>query len=335
MTTPREWKSEQVLKLSGSIVKEGVFHGHPGEDTTNPHALKPSKFTPELIEKAFKNISGPIPIYLTHDMKGQPRDQIGSTFHAGLAATKDDIEVKGMVWKDSAINRIKNESLNRFSPEFDFDYDAQGNIMNAKIVGLIPTNNPAISNTPIQAISTVFDQIGGSMTDQESAAAPAAPVQTTITQNGTGTYTAPSPVSTPPVAPVNNDNQAAVLAQLNAFAQQMAANQEVIKNLLAERDASKLVTVNTFLAELKTLGVNNPENMISGLPADSQLNVLKAVKENLSLRAPLVTPGSSGQNTGAPAQQIVENSILKEIGISRKEYDKLMSSPCPSLDKEE
>ena len=337
MSTPRDWKSEEILKLAGSVVREGIFQGHPGEDTNNPHARKPSKFTPEIIEKAFQNISGPIPIFMKHDMKGQPRDQIGSTFHAGITPAKDDIEVRGMVWKRDAINRINNEKLNRFSPEFDIDYDVQGNIMNARIIGLIPTNSPAISNPPITAVPSVFESIGGSMTGEATpavpptgtpqAAAAAHAIQTTIAQPAPG-YTIP------PVAPALDIN-ADVLKQMNAFATQMASNQDVIKKLVAENEAMKSGSINTLIAEVKALGVSDPLAMLTGLPADSQITVLKTIKESLALRAPLVSPGGAGQNTSTPTQTDVENSILKEIGISRKEYDKLMASPCPSLVKEE
>jgi len=337
MNTPRDWKSETVLKVKGSIVREGVFHGRPGEDTSNPNAFKPSEFTPEIIEKAFKNINGQIPIYLNHDKKGQPRQQIGSTFHAGITPTNDDIEVRGMIWEGPAITRIKNEGLNRFSPEIDFDYDAQGKIVNAHIVGLIPTNSPAITNPPIEAVATVFDNIGGNMPDQPTAA-PAPVVQTTITNPGantgtsTGGYFIPA-VAQPTLAP-QNDN-AEVLKQINALSSQMAANQEVIKSLQAQNDALKADGVNKLLIEVKALGVANPEAMISGLPADSQATVLKAIKDGISSKAPMATGGSSTGNIGSPARQDVENSILKELGISRKEYDKAMSTPCPSLDREE
>lgn len=339
MNTPRDWKSETVLKVKGSIVKEGVFHGRPGEDSSNPNAHKPTKFTPEIIEKAFKNIDGQIPIYLTHDKKGQPRQQIGSTFHAGITSSKDDIEVRGMIWEGPAITRIKNEGLNRFSPEFDFDWDAQGNIVNAHIVGLIPTNSPAIANPPIEAVATVFDNIGGNMPDPTTAA-PAPIVQTTITNPGqpsgtsTGTYPFIVP-NAPPVAPAPNNDNAEVLKQLNALASQMAANQEVIKDLQAQNNALKAEGVNKLLIEVKSLGVTNPEAMIANLPADSQATVLKAIKDGITSKAPMATGGSSTGNSGSPTRQDVENSILKELGISRKEYDKAMSTPCPSLDKEE
>jgi phage I-like protein len=328
MNTPREWKSETVLKVKGSIVREGVFHGRPGEDTSNPNALKPSEFTPELIEKAFNNIDGQIPIFLTHDKKGQPRHQIGSTFHAGITPTKDDIEVRGMIWEGPAINRIKNEGLNRFSPEFDFDYDTQGKIMNARIVGLIPTNSPAITNSPIEAISTVFDSIGGNMTGEQGA--------TTVAPLPTGqgtTTTGITPIVASPPAP-NNEN-AEIVRQLNALSAQMSANQEVIKSLQTQNEQLKAEGVNKLLVDVKALGVANPEGMIAGLPSDSQAAVLKAIKDGLSSKTPTATGGSSKANAGSPSKQDVENSILKEIGISRKEYDKLMTMPCPSLDKEE
>lgn len=340
--TPRQWKSVNILRVGGTILRQGVFQGHPVQGETNPHAYKPQKITPEVIEKVFKNFNGHVPLFIGHEEDPSKTPvPIGSAFKLGVGKSLEDLKHEGFVWDQKAMNRIENEGLDDYSPEIDFQYDPQGNIVDANLLGIVFTRNPAIQGTQVERAVTAFSVPQGGVQMTGEPVAPAAPAAPVAPGNPAPAQPGPSGLNNPPVfnvimpqapgtptpASPPSGTPDATAVQINALSARMAEQGEMIKNLVATNQAMKNTQVATLSNEIKALGIEKPEAMIADLPVEAQIKMLTSIKEAFATKNPLGQPG--GSQATPPGPKGVEDAtreILKGFGISDAEYKKLMES---------
>jgi hypothetical protein len=236
------------------------------------------------------------------------------------------------------MNRIENEGLDDYSPEIDFQYDPQGNIIDANLLGIVFTRNPAIQGTQVERAVTAFSvSQGGEQMAEGTPAAPAAPAAAAVpapAQPGPSGLNNPpvfnvimpqAPGTPAPASPTGTPN--AVTDQINALSAKMAEQGDMIKNLVAANQSMKTEQVARLTNEVKSLGIEKPEGMIADLPADAQIKILSSIKESLASKSPLGQPGGSQAAPDGPAGvEQMTREILKGFGISEGEYKKLMES---------
>jgi hypothetical protein len=332
--TSLKWKSSEILKVNGSTIKEGVFVGHDGNNEK-----RPVNFTPELINKIYDSIDCNVPIYLGHD-DTPTRKPIGYAFKFGMSPSHDDIQYEGFIFNEAARNKIVTEGWDKVSPELDIDYDISGGYTNASVSGISFVPRPAIAGTEANMGVAVFSKpedenkdrevknmTGKAMFDDQAAANAVQTSATgTTTSNTTGTYTVPPAVFTPVVTPTAPDS--------GLTADDVASLRQELAEAKAAREAERVKNdklmnqrVDEMVTELKSLGVENPSDIVKGLSSEQKQAVLSKLKstmvKNQEMAQPSTNPGSVPESSKNVSQEQLFKETLKELGMTVEEYNKL------------
>jgi hypothetical protein len=338
-----KWKSTDVLKVSGSTVKKGKFTaGIPSPDGTVKEG-KLTDFTPEVIRKIYGNIDSHIPYYLGHKLD-PTRKIIGYAYKFGLSDGEDDLHHQGFVFDDPAKIKITTEGHDKISPEIDFTIDSNGNIIDAHLDGMAFVPNNAIEGTDTQMAVAVFSKASeekpmtaeeflkdkGLATEdithvkklfEDASVAPSVP-----SDSGTDIPPAPTPASPivdgkPPKQVESSgkndsteDLRSELVSMKTKYEQQVARTEQLLS-----------MQYDGIVGELKELGVENPGEIVKGLPTESKITVLSKMKGTIIKK----TPFSKAPESAAPppSQGNIDTAFkeaLSELGLNESEYNKLM-----------
>lgn len=336
------WKSSEIYKTSGSVVKPGTFIGMDG---------KPTSITPEIVRKAYENIDDHIPFYLTHDGIGSPmRKNIGYGFKFALDDSSNDVAHNGFVFDQMSKQKIVMEGYDHISPELEFTYDGDS-VVDVKLVGMAFVKNPAIEGNNVDVAITAFSKPepvdmknvdsflkGKGLTENEIQTVRKAfstteepPVVTSDNDNVTPPVT--SKVITPPVvtdppfveSPVVTSP---VAATISVSAEELAEMKGIIATLKADNDKMLEGQYNSVVSELKGLGIANPGSIVSGLEPKQKIATLTRIKENIAKTGSLTqTPtnlGSTGGSSNPVNDEAFIREQIKDIGVSYEEYLEIM-----------
>jgi hypothetical protein len=347
--TPRKWKSAEVLRVTGPFVRVGNFTGHspdlPSSDGLN--GRKETPFTPEVLEMITRNFKGDIPIFVNHPrFKGEKRIQRGRSFKIGQSA--EDVVHEGYVWDPEGKKLITEQGYDKVSPEFDIQYDTQGNVVNATIEAIVYVKNPAISGTNQTAVAMAFDKQGTSEgNNMAPEVPPATPPQEPQKpsepekkpeQKGAPPAQPPGQPTQPPAQPVAPQIQyvtdPALLTQINELskvmkdqASKLAEYDKVVPVLIQQNEKVKTDQIADIVTELKSMGVESPESMVEGLTLDGKIKALNAVQATL-IKAMPITKGPNQMQVAisrAEKDKSLFTKVLGELGITQADYDRVMA----------
>lgn len=346
------WKSTDILKVSGSTLIKGKFTaGIPSSDGIIREG-KPTDFTPEIIEMLYKNIESHVPYYLGHKLD-PTRKTIGYAYKFGLPPTKDDLKHQGFVFDENAKVKITTEGHDSISPEIDFTIDQEGKVIDAHLEGMAFVPNPAIDGTETQTALAVFSKTSEdkNMTADEylkgkglsceeishvrklfddapaAAATPETGTSATLnsaaptTTGSTGMWNAPqtttAPATTQETKPAENIEQ--LRGQIDNLKSQYEQQVAKTEQLLG-------IQYDGIVNELKELGVDNPGEIVKGLPTENKITVLSKMKGTLIKKAPMSkAPESAAPPSSTKAtQDAAFKDALAEFGVSEEEYIKIV-----------
>lgn len=335
------YKSHDVLKTSGSVVKVGEYQGANFDKVTGKPV--PSKFGVFDIRRMHDNATEPIPIFVDLHGKGLNRRELaGWCFRLGMSPDGTELVHNGFVFNPKAQKLIAS-GHNQVSPEIETYKDKAGNIVDRKIEALCFVPNGAIDgqelNYMVEKFSTVEGMNGQTNTGtQDAGTTPPATVDAEAIVKNTAkavlaelmpatkamideaikgqTNTQDAEVTqqnaTPP-AGQTDDKSAAEIAQLKA---QAAANQQVTDKLLNEK-------YEEVVAQVKKLGIPDPSSIVAGLPKLQAIETLTSVRANLLQNASLngVPQGLSNQGmAGQKTEQQMFDECMSDLGFNSDHY---------------
>lgn len=336
------YKSHDVLKTSGSVVKVGEYQGANFDSTGKP---VPSKFGVTDIRRMHDNATEPIPIFVDLHGKGLNRRELaGWCFRLGMSPDGTELVHNGFVFNPKAQKLIAS-GHNQVSPEIETFKDAVGNIVDRKIEALCFVPNGAIDgqelNYMVEKFSTIDGMNGQTNTGNQDAGT--TPPATTIDAEAIVKNTAKAVLAE--LMPATkamideaikgqtntqdaeitqqqnassggqtDDKSASEIAQLKA---QAAANQQVTDKLLNEK-------YEEIVAHVKKLGIPDPSSIVAGLPKLQAIETLTSVRANLLQNASLngVPQGLSNQGVGhsQKTETQVFEECMSELGFNSDHY---------------
>jgi hypothetical protein len=324
------WKKERNLKISGSVIKQGVFRGWKSatKDGLKAHDI-PTKFTPEYIDKLYSGINGHIPVVVDH--QGSGSTVVGYTYQAGITPNKDDIQIRGFVFDESAEQKIIREGYTFVSPEIVEETDAFGNVT-PRLLRISLVKNPAIEGTDLSIEPIVFSKGEEDMTDGQDAP-PAAGAQQTEDQKKEESFGRAKQDSqklditfkmdktkddATPSPKVGND-VALEVAELKA---QNAVMQKQLDKMLTER-------YDGIVAELARHGIEDPGKIVNGLSTDQKIAVLSKMLGTVVKQKPVAEAGDAPPDAGGAKKDTPEAisaavaEVLESCGYTLEEYKEL------------
>jgi len=317
------WKSAEILKVYGTTIREGVYTGSKVDVASGKIAPDlPTEFTPAKIAKIYENINTHVPIYLGHSTD-PGRKPIGFAYKFGVTETLDDIKYSGFIFDKDAIHKIVAMGYDKVSPEISDNEDE------LKAIAFVP--NPAIEGTDAELELKVFNkpqteittmpetQATTNVTTQEQAQVTRNDVQEHVpikSVPNTRDYVQYTPVQRPVVEqPASVPDQ--YKEQVEEFRSKYEQANARIEALLTQQ-------YDQLVSEMKGLGIPDPGSIVHGLPTEQKIAVLSKMKETVLMSKPLAVPSTS-ETPKATDTTAVLDEVLKEIGISKEEYDKLSS----------
>ena len=339
------YKSHDVLKTSGSVVKVGEYQGANFDEKTGKPV--PSKFGVFDIRRMHDNATEPIPIFVDLHGKGLARRELaGWCFRLGMSPDGKELVHNGFVFNPKAQKLIAS-GHNQVSPEIETMKDTTGNIIDRKIEALCFVPNGAIDgqelNYMVEKFSTIDGMNGQTNNAGSQDAGTTTPPASNVDVDAIVKNTAKSVLAelmpatkamideaikgqkntqdaeitqqqnaTPPSGQTD-DKSAGEIAALKA---QAAANQQVTDKLLNEK-------YEEVVSQVKKLGIPDPSSIVAGLPKLQAIETLTSVRANLLQNASLngVPQGLSNQGMGnqkTEAQAFDE--CMTELGFNSEHY---------------
>jgi hypothetical protein len=159
-----DWKQvSDTFRTGGTILEAGSFI------TANGHKVDISE---QDVDYFLNSLNKPVPMVIDHDGYAET---IG--YAIKFAKNENSIEHGGFVFESDDFKEAIATGYNFISPEIDYSYDENGNVVDKKIVKLAFVRNPAIKSTHTKIQQFAFS----------------APEVTPMSNEGTGTITsAPS-----------------------------------------------------------------------------------------------------------------------------------------------
>jgi hypothetical protein len=144
MTENANWKEVgDVYRTNGPILMAGDFVTRDGKRIT---------LTPEDVDYLHNNISEQLPFVIDHDKYAET---IG--YAVKFAKDGETVEHGGIVFNQSEFrDKVILGGYNNISPEIDFVYDQQGNVIDKRIVKLAFVKNPAIKGNKTEVTRFAF-----------------------------------------------------------------------------------------------------------------------------------------------------------------------------------
>lgn len=304
------WKSAEILKVFGTTIREGTFTGSKIYPSGIKTSDSPTTFTPAKIAKIYENISTHVPIYLGHgsDINRRP---IGYAYKFGVTDTLDDIRYNGFIFDKSAINKIATEGYDKVSPELSTD--------DSELLGLSFVPNPAIHGTDADMEIKLFSQ-----GDTKSTPSMTEIVSNQGSEPAHQTQEIVQPVNTP--KPEIQQVKETIIKEQAPDVSALVSQNEEYKTRYEQATAKIEYLLNqqyeVIAAEVKSLGIAEPEKMVRGLTTEQKISVLSKMKDSIVTTRPLASPTASTTEGKSAIDDALE-STLKELGVSREEYSKI------------
>lgn len=334
------YKSHDVLKTSGVVVKVGEYQGANFDENGKPI---PSKFGAFDIRRMHDNATEPIPIYVDlHGKDLSKRELAGYAFRVGMSPDGTELAHNGFIFNTKA-QKLVASGHNQISPEIETMKDANGNIIDRKIEALCFVPSGAIDGTEVNYMIEKFSTVDGmngqtNNADNKDTGSPtpsAADVNAIIKDTAKAVLTELMPATkamideaikgqmntqdaeitqqqTATTGGQTDDKSASEIAQLKA---QAAANQQVTDKLLNEK-------YEEIVSQVKKLGIPDPSSIVAGLPKLQAIETLTSVKANLLQNASLngVPQGLSSQGMGHKNEQQTFVECMSELGFNSEHY---------------
>lgn len=341
----RIWKTVDALHVDGASIRAIPVKDHHGK-------LTPWK--PAIIAKMFEKIKGPIPFFIKHDFTALNRTPVGYGVKFGITEDNEDITYNGFVFDQDAIKQIIEDGYNCISPEVETEYDENGELVDSTLLAMAFLKNPAFPGMKVQYARAAFsqpddDQLASKTGEPMSKAAAIDTMKskglsdeqiTNITQ-AFEQAAAPStpPEAQPPVTPQTTPpititaepikQVAPPVVDMSSFEQRLADQAATITQLQQKNENLLKTQYESIRDEVKGLGINDPDDIVKGLPTEQKISILSKIKEKMARSQPMST--SKGQPVSSTPSQSVDQrakvaSILKSIGMTTEEYEKLKSN---------
>lgn len=335
------YKSHDVLKTSGSVVKVGEYQGANFDEKGKP---VPSKFGAFDIRRMHDNATEPIPIFVDLHGKGLARRELaGWCFRLGMSPDGTELVHNGFVFNPKA-QKLIAAGHNQVSPEIETFKDTAGNVIDRKIEALCFVPDGAIDGQELNYMVEKFSTVNG-MDEQTNNSgeqgtgttpAPAIDIGAIVKDTAKAVLTELMPATRAmideaikgqtntqdaeitqqkTVDPVGqtDDKSAAEIAQLKA---QAAATQQITDKLLNEK-------YEEIVSQVKKLGIPDPSSIVAGLPKLQAIETLTNMKAKLLESASLngVPQGlsSQGGHTQQSEQQMFRE-CMADLGFNSEHY---------------
>lgn len=329
------YKSHDVLKTSGTVVKIGEYQGANFDDDGKPY---PSKFGAFDIRRMHDNATEPIPIYVDLHGKGLgKRELAGYAFRLGMSPDGTELAHNGFIF-NSAAQKLVASGYDQISPEIETMKDANGNIIDRKIEALCFVPSGAMGNEVnymIEKFSTVDGMNGQTNAGTQDTPpvqnidvdaivkstakavltelmpATKAMIDEAVSQVGQSTQDAEITQQNQPTGTTDN-NSASELAALKA---QAAANQQVTDKLLNEK-------FEEVVSQLKKLGIPDPSSLVSQVPRIQAIDILNGMRTSLIEKSTLngVPQGLGTQGSGQKTEKQVFEECMTDLGFNSERY---------------
>lgn len=300
MSKDISWKSTEILKVTGSTLKGGIFQGSRPTENGLIVADNPTSFSPSYIAKVFESITNHIPLYIDHSVVD--RRPVGYAFKFGVSSSLDDVQYTGFVFDKDAKQKIVLGGYTAVSPEIE------GDDTSPALTGIAFVRNPAISDTGVSSEMTVFST-GEGMTETTEV-----PVDVPVVMPVVDV-----PRKTVPAGTITTD---AILAEMKV---QLDEYKSKFEAQAAKTEQLLTAQYDGVVRELKTLGYNEPGKIVQGLPLDQKISVLSKLKENDAKSRPMAKPTESQPPGDQPAESndAAVKEVLSQMGYTMDEYKKL------------
>jgi hypothetical protein len=337
----RIWKTVDALHVDGASIRAIPVKDHHGKLTP---------WTPSIIEKMFNKIKGPVPFYVGHDLTALSPTTVGYGVKFGITDNKDDITYSGFVFDESAIKQIIEDGYNSISPEVETVYDANGELIDSTLLAMAFVKNPAFPGMQVQFANAAFsapesEELTSKTGEPMSKSTAIGILKSkglsdteieTLTQAFESEQAAPQtvpqsapPVTTPPVVtPAIPAPTTAAPTDMSGFETRIAEQAAEIARLTQTNESLLQTQYTSVRDEVKGLGIANPDEIVKGLPTEQKISILSKLKTNMARTQPMSTPtGAPVASSQPPADQRAKvASILKSVGMTVEEYEKLKSS---------
>lgn len=333
------YKSHDVLKTSGSVVKVGEYQGANFDEKGKP---VPSKFGAFDIRRMHDNATEPIPIFVDLHGKGLDRRELaGWCFRLGMSPDGTELVHNGFVFNPKAQKLIAS-GHNQVSPEIETLKDAAGNIIDRKIEALCFVPDGAIDGQELNYMVEKFSTVDGmngqtNAGNQDTSPAPSVDVDAIVKNTAKAVLTELMPATKAmideaikgqtntqdaeitqqkTVDPVGqtDDKSATDIAALKA---QAAANQQITDKLLNEK-------YEEVVSQVKKLGIPDPSSIVAGLTKLQAIETLTNMRAKLLESASLngVPQGLSSQGVGhsQKTEAQVFSECMTDLGFNSERY---------------
>ena len=335
------YKSHDILKTSGTVVKVGEYQGaNFDEETGKPY---PSKFGAFDIRRMHDNATEPIPIYVDLHGKGLVKREVaGYAFRVGMSPDGTELAHNGFIF-NSAAQKLVASGYDQISPEIETVKDKNGNIIDRKIESLCFVPSGAMGNEVnymIEKFSTVEGMNGQTNNGTQDAGTTTPPAQNidvdaivkstakavltelmpatkamideAVSQVGQSTQDAEITQQNQQNAGATDDKSASELAALKA---QAAAQQQITDKLLNEK-------FEDVVSQLKKLGIPDPSSLVSQVPKLQAIEILNGMRTSLIEKSTLngVPQGLGVQGTGQKTEQQMFDECMTDLGFNSEHY---------------
>lgn len=330
-----KWKSSEVLVVSANAITTGPATASIVVDDKLTPDTKPTDFKHEHLTRAYENIDSHVPLYIKHKF-GAEKKAIGFAFKFGLE--DNGLPFKGYVFDKDAYRQITTEGYDKISPELDLTIE-NDNLVDVRITGLAFVPNPAMQDTDVNITATVFSRQtedsnrGEAMTaiemlkkkglsDQEIESVKAFFEEGTDTQQSPST---PPSETTPPAQVTPPTTGGNVEEKLNTLIVQVQDYKSKYEETLHKNEQLLGLQYDNIARDIKSLGIEDPGEIVKGLPTEQKIVILTKMKERIAKNQPLVTPTDEKLKADTPntSNEKLLSEALKELGITKEEYDKL------------
>lgn len=320
MTSNLKWKSAEILKVFGSTLKQGIFIGGKATNSGIITKDEPTNFTPNYIANIYENINTHVPLYIDHSVND--RKPIGYAFKFGVTESLDDIQYAGFVFNQQARNKIMIDGYDYVSPEIDEDNGVP------HLRGIAFVRNPAISGTEVGAEIKVFSNVdtnvgNGDSNTMSDTIVGDMPVNLT-TATGTS-YTQPSIPIQPVVQLPANITNTPNLVDLSELRAEIAEYKAKFEQQAAKTEQLLTGQYNSVIAEMKTLGIEEPGKIVQGLPTEQKIAILSKLKDSLVKNKPMTSTTSVMPNVDdkSTENETAFKEVVTELGLSEDQIKKL------------
>ena len=291
-------KNFEVYQVKGMTLKPGVFTGRDG---------KPTKISDEVVERIFRNISGPIPLYFKHNKLGDFTIK-GYASKFAFDPMSKTIQYSSHLYDKQTQQEVALFDCDKVSPEIDFIGD-DGNYTDGILKGIAFVSNPAIEGTQVSITPMVFstpDKLGdeNNMVNETEFAEMKVKYEALLKDHDK---------LTKQFEKVSTDFGVAKETVVTLTGERDLSRKEVEKYVKVETDR-KTGEVTKLVTDLKQIGWD-PSSLIDGsdLTLDQQLKVLGQVKAQHMVNKPAVSDGKVG---GGGSPDVALTEVIKEMGLS-------------------